>query len=253
MRTVFVRDEEVAFRDSAVFDKRCVVLIHGAGGSSFFFTPLWASMRNEVRLIIPDLPGHGESTGASPGSIEEYAGWLRDFLKEVEVSSFILGGHSMGGAIALAAALEKVKGLEGLILISTGARLKVHPKIFQGIREDFSGFCETCARMMVSEKAPPELVEEIAGELKKCAPAVMERDFACCDAFDVRSRLSEIDLPTLVVAGDEDVMTPLSYGEYLAQQIPHASLRIVKGAGHCPVFESPDVVTEAVRDFIRSL
>ncbi len=253
MRNVTIGDDVIAYKDSGGTEKKTIILIHGAGGTSFFFTPIWASLRGEYRLVIPDLPGHGESTGTPPGSIEGYVEWLRRFITEIEVNEFILGGHSMGGAIAQMAAIDKIEGLEGVILISTGAKLKVHPKIFEGIRSDFPSFCEQCASMMVSSKAFPELIQEIAANLKTASPAVVESDFAACDRFDVRDRLGEIDVPALIISGDEDVMTPLYYGEFLAQQIKESNLKIIKGAGHCPVFEDPDAVTLAIRDFVQSL
>jgi 3-oxoadipate enol-lactonase len=110
------------------------------------------------------------------------------------------------------------------VLISTGAKLKVHPKIFEGLKDDFGNFCRWLSGMVVGKNAPVELKDEILEQLMMTTPSVFLNDLRCCDAFDIRERLGEIDAPALVIAGTEDVLTPLCYAEYLAQNIRNATL-----------------------------
>ena len=76
-------------------------------------------------------------------------------------------------------------------------------------------------------------------------------DYRACDAFDVREQLKFITTPTLIVAGDVDHMTPLKYATFLAEQIPHADLRVVPEAGHMVMLEAAGTVSQAVADFLR--
>src|SRR5512132_1267351 len=116
MPEITVQGQIVQFQDSVKARRRTIVFLHGAGGSHHTFRDQWAGLKGAVRLVIPDLPGHGSSGGTPPESVDIHAAWVVDFLKEIRLDRFILAGHSMGGAIALQAALGGLKGLEALVL-----------------------------------------------------------------------------------------------------------------------------------------
>jgi pimeloyl-ACP methyl ester carboxylesterase len=78
-------------------------------------------------------------------------------------------------------------------------------------------------------------------------------DFRACDAFDVRERLGDISVPTLVIGGKDDRLTPPKFSEYLREHIPNARLLLVEEAGHMVMLEQPAVVTEAIADFLATL
>jgi pimeloyl-ACP methyl ester carboxylesterase len=84
-------------------------------------------------------------------------------------------------------------------------------------------------------------------------PAVTYGDWIADDTFDVMSRVQEIRVPTLVVCGAEDRLTPLKYHRFLAAQIPGAELTVIERAGHWVFWEQPDVFTQAVRHFLDRL
>src|SRR3990170_6353631 len=133
MPEITVQGRIVQFQDSVKASRRAIVFLHGAGGSHHTFRDQWAGMRGSVRMVIPDLPGHGRSGGPPLESVDACAAWVADFVKEIGLDRFLLAGHSMGGAIALQAALGGLKGLEALVLLGTGARLRISPVIFEGI------------------------------------------------------------------------------------------------------------------------
>ena len=84
-------------------------------------------------------------------------------------------------------------------------------------------------------------------------PATFLADFRACSGFDLMSRLNAIRIPTLVVSGDDDRLTPLKYGEYLATNIPGAVLKIIHGAGHLAMLEKPTEVNAVISSFVHSL
>jgi pimeloyl-ACP methyl ester carboxylesterase len=252
MRTVSVGSGAVAYLDSGEAEGKAVIFIHGSGGTSFSFTSVFAGLKGKMRMIIPDLPGHGESGGPPPNSIGGYSEWLRSFLTEIGVSDFMVAGHSMGGAIAQHLAIDNPPGLRGIVLISTGAKLKVHPKIFERLTDDFEDFCRWLSGMVVGKNAPVELKEEILKQLMMTDTSVFLNDFKCCDEFDIRERLGEIDVPALIIAGTEDGLTPLYYAEYLAQHIRNAALKIIDNAGHSSMLEAPGRVNGAVLEFVAT-
>ena len=253
MPEITVQGRIVQFQDSVKASRRAIVFLHGAGGSHHTFRDQWAGMRGAVRMVIPDLPGHGRSGGPPLESVDACATWLVDFVNEVGLDRFILAGHSMGGAIALQSALGSLKGLEALVLLGTGARLRISPVIFEGIGQRFREFAPELVGWMTSAASSDLLREDITNDVLSTRPDTFLADFHACNGFDVMDRLGAIRVPTLVVSGDDDRLTPLKYGEYLATNIPGAVLKIIHGAGHLVMLEKPNEVNAVITSFVHSL
>jgi pimeloyl-ACP methyl ester carboxylesterase len=253
MAEISVRDEVVWFQDSLKPSAHVILFLHGAGGSHHTFRDQWARLKGTARLIIPDLPGHAKSGGTPFETIPAAADWVADFVKELGLKKFILAGHSMGGAIALQAALNEIPGLEALILISSGAKLKVAPEIVSGIQERFREFAPELVNMMLSSETSSDLREDVLQDVLSTRPETYLADFRACTGFDRMSRIGAIRLPALVVNGAEDSLTPLKYGEFLAMNIPGAVLKILHGTGHLPILERPTELVAVITAFIHSL
>lgn len=255
MPEIYVRDSPVYvyFRDSLKASRHVILFLHGAGGSHHTFRDQWARLKGTARLIIPDLPGHARSGGAPFESIPAATEWLADFVKELGLKKFVLAGHSMGGAIALQAALNEVPGIEALILISSGARLKVAPEIVENIERRFKEFAPELVDRMLSPETSALLREDVLQSVLSTRPETYLADFRACTGFDVMNRIGVIRLPTLVVNGADDTLTPLKYGEYLAMNIPGAVLKILHGTGHLPILERPNELVACITAFLYSL
>jgi len=188
-----------------------------------------------------------------PVTAIEAARSLRRFLRAAGAAPAVLVGHSMGGAIAQAVALAQPDALRGLALVGTGARLRVHPKIFEALRRDPA----EAARMLVEwgfgPAAPQALRADGARDLLRCPPEVIEGDFRACDAFEVMAEVGRIRLPTLVVCGEQDVLTPPKYARFLHHQIPGSRLALVPDAGHYVMREQPAAVNAALAEFLGAL
>jgi pimeloyl-ACP methyl ester carboxylesterase len=86
--------------------------------------------------------------------------------------------------------------------------------------------------------------------LLSCRPEVLYGDFLACNRFDLREEVDRIDLPTLVICGEEDELTPVSYSESLHRRIKGSALEIIPGAGHMVMMEAPDPFNRVVQDFV---
>ena len=84
-------------------------------------------------------------------------------------------------------------------------------------------------------------------------PLAQMNDLLCCDKFDIMDRVEEINVPALVVCGDEDIMTPVKYSDYLAERMPSAERVLISGGTHHMFLEEPDLFNKAVDNFIKSL
>lgn len=231
-----------------------LLLIHGAGGTRFNWPPEIRRMGGMGVLSI-DLPGHGDSESESESSIEGYAERIISWMKSLNLKQAVVGGHSMGGAIALTMSKLAPEQVAGLILVSTGARLRVHPKILEltSDAEQFQGAAELVTSWSFSEGVDKRLRELALVRLKEVKAEVAHSDFQACNSFDLMGQLGQIRAPTLVICGEEDLMTPVKYSHYLADQISGASLFIIPGAGHMVMLERPEVVAEKIKEFVQEL
>jgi pimeloyl-ACP methyl ester carboxylesterase len=228
------------------------LFIHGAGGSH----RTWRrqhELSKEFRLILLDLPGHGESGGEGEATITGYAAYVADYIASNRLRNVVLCGHSMGGAIALHLALNEPKLLNGLVLVGTGARLRVLPAIFALIREDFSLAVQGMAGFLFYQSAPPALVEEERELLSHNSPELLLKDFTACDSFDIMERVDEIRLPSLVVCGKDDRLTGSTYSELLHQKISGSRFVLFEQCGHMPMLEQSEAFNEILSSFAKEL
>ena len=223
-----------------------LVLVHGAGGTRLHW-PAELRRLPDVTVYTLDLPGHGRSSGPGCSTISCYAEAVVAFLDAIGVPQATVVGHSMGGAITMALALDFADRVAGLVLMATGARLRVAPAILEGIQSDFEKTVEMITRLAWSAEASPKLTILGRQALLGTSPDVLLGDFVACDRFNVVEGLEEIGKPTLIIAGSADQLTPIKYARFLAEHIPCASLVTLEGAGHMVMLERPAEVVQAVR------
>lgn len=231
-----------------------LVLVHGAGGTHLHWPEELRALPGR-RVVALDLPGHGGSPGPSSRSIAAYSRSVLALLDALAIPAAVIAGHSMGGAIALTAALEAPARLAGLVLVGTGARLRVSPAVLQATADPvaLAAAARSMADFAFGSLGGAPLREAHARGLVACPAGVAHGDFQACDAFDVMARLGELRLPALVVCGSEDRLTPPKYSEHLRDRIAGARLELVPGAGHMVMQEAPARVAGAVEAFLASL
>jgi pimeloyl-ACP methyl ester carboxylesterase len=232
---------------------RTCLFVHGAGGSGSVWIRQLEGLAETARVLALDLPGHGQSGGDGCARIDDYAAAVQGFLEVAKLGKVVLGGHSMGGGVAQAVALAHPELLDGLILVGTGARLRVLPKIFELLEKDYPEGVQFINDLALSPSTMQALKDAVRVQTLETRQQVTIGDFTACNAFDVMERIRTLGVPTLVVVGRDDQLTPLRYSEFLARAIPGARLVIAERAGHYVHLEQPDLVNRAIRDFLASL
>jgi pimeloyl-ACP methyl ester carboxylesterase len=224
-----------------------LLFIHGSGasGQSWGLQTLYFPNSEAI-----SLPGHPDGEPCS--SITEYTEWVHNYIHKKDYHNVVLAGHSLGGGIALLYALKYGSDLEGLVLIGTGARLRVHPDTLALVKGMIGD--EVAWRTYVESTPLPDPRLRLARDIKiRIGPAVLLNDFMCCDKFDVMEHVQNIKLPTLIIAGTEDTMTPVKYSQYLAKKIPGAKLAMINNATHYVTMEKPDEVNRAIKEWLAGL
>lgn len=226
------------------------VLIHGAGSQYMDFPSL---MRRELQTIALDLPAHGRSPQHGAISIENYAQDVIAFLDAMNLEKVILVGHSMGGAIAQQIALDYSERLEGLILIATGAKLEVNPAIIEGIISNPIETARSVTKWSWGDGVDDNLIQQGVKHLLQTPVEVIQADYIACNEFDVRDRLSDIQIPTLVIAGAKDKMTRLAWNEELTEKIPNSQIKIFEDNGHQVHVEQVEAVIKIISEWSKTL
>jgi pimeloyl-ACP methyl ester carboxylesterase len=198
------------------------------------------------------LPGHGESEGRGEDTISGYLQQVIGWLDSIRLTRVVWVGHSMGGAISLTAALTAPERTAGLVLVGTGARLRVNPAILEAVGQPatFPQAVDTIIKWAFSPQASERLTRLARNRMAQTPPEVLLGDFSACDQFDAMARLGKITVPTMILCGKDDKLTPEKYSHYLAENIPNASLHVIEAAGHMVMLERPKQVAKAVREFL---
>lgn len=227
-----------------------LIFVHGAGGSR----ERWQFQTDyfpESEAV--SLPGHPE--GKPCTSVEEYAGWLHGYIQQQGYKDVVLAGHSMGGAIVQLYALKYPQELKALILMGTGARLRVHPTYLNELKEAIEGNLAPWKQRLEEQHrlVDPEIAQRMIELQMSFGPEVNLSDMLCCDKFDLMEEVHKIKLPTLVICGSQDEMTPAKFAQYLASRIQGAKQVIIEGGTHAVNLEKPREFNRALAEFLESL
>jgi 3-oxoadipate enol-lactonase len=213
-----------------------------------------------LRLLLPDLRGHGESEPSPPPyTLIDLAEDLRQLLDHLALERVMLGGLSMGGYVALAFAARYPERLRAFFLFDT------HPK--PDTPEGRRGRAETAARVRrggVSEVADEQVDKLVGGRNVDPEVVALTRKMvldmsiegmvgsltAMAARLDSTPVLPTILCPTMVLVGSEDAITPPTMAREMAAAIPGAELVEIPAAGHLAPLEQPAAVNAAMRDFI---
>jgi pimeloyl-ACP methyl ester carboxylesterase len=227
-----------------------IIFIHGSGWN----THMWYSQRNYLKslmeVILVDLPGHGESSGDGCESIEELSDVIYEMIKTTDIGGCYVAGHSLGGAIALSLSLAHPDILKGIILIGTGARLRVLPQILEGIVNDKENTVRNIGELAFSKNTSSALKNQAFYETMKCKTEVIHKDFSACNRFDAMNTVNSILIPALIICGNEDALTLPKYSLYLHEAINDSQLTLIDDAGHMVMMEKPMEVNKAIEEFV---
>ena len=241
-----------------------LVLLHGFPLDSRIWREQIAALSDRFRVIAPDLRGFGQSKANDSFSMESLADDVHALLADVQALPCILGGLSMGGYVALAYAKKYPTDLRGLALIDTKAEGDTaegkagREKMIELARTQ--GTKAVAGQMMPKMVAPdadktrPQVKRELDQIMNAQTPVTIEHALAAMrDRPDLVANLASIAVPTLVIVGEHDAITPPAGAEKMSKAIPKSTYVVIRGAGHMSPMEQPQQVTDALRRFASGL
>lgn len=248
-----------------------LVLVHGLGGSWQTWLANLEALAAEHRVIAVDLPGFGASDPLPEDApFDAHADSVQAVLAALRLERAVLVCHSMGGLVGVRLAADPSVDLAGLVLVNAGG-VRLTPWRLRGIVAGFTAFNAVFALPGVASAfaARPRLRRALlrgmvadprrvpAAQLREMLPLMAARGFlhalttgaATANTVDP----SSVRCPTLLLWGRDDRVLPLREAETLSGRIADAKLKVIDGAGHCPMFERPEAVDTAVLRFAASV
>lgn len=242
-----------------------VVLLHPFPAHHEFWLPVSRLLSTRYRLIMPDLRGHGESgLGEGPATMAKHAADVARVMDAAGVDRAVIVGVSIGGYTAFEFWRRFRERVSALVLCDTKApqdtpearagRLQAADDV---LKRGTEPFFESMLPKLLGEttrRSRPDLVEGALRMMRKMSPediAGVQRGMA--ERPDSVATLKTINVPTLIITGDEDISTGVPEAELMKQNIPGSEMRVVAKAGHYSPWEQPEEVGKLLRGFLDSV
>jgi pimeloyl-ACP methyl ester carboxylesterase len=239
-----------------------VVLLHPFPASHELWLPAAQSLTSRYRVILPDLRGHGASeSGEGPATMEKHAGDLARVMDDAAVGRAAFAGVSIGGYILFEFWRHYRGRVASLAFIDTKAqpdndqaranRLQSAADVLEKGVEQFVDSMVPKLLGETTQRTRPDLIDSARKLMLRMSPqdiSLVQRGMA--ERPDSVSTLKTINVPTLIVVGDEDTLSTPSDGELMRQNIFGGQMKVIPHAGHYAVWEQPEDVGKVMRQFL---
>jgi 3-oxoadipate enol-lactonase len=232
-----------------------ILFLHGVGSDKSVWSPQLDHFGRERRAIALSYPGYGASDFAPDATREDYAAVVVAVMDALEIERAHICGLSLGGVVAIAIHAAASHRCASLILADTFA---VHPDgqaIFDRSEEasrtiGMRALAEARAGALLGKAAGPAIHRGVIDTMSAIDPAAYVIAARAVWLADQRTRAAEIDVPTLVLVGNEDTITPPALSSELAALIRGAEMNIIPAAGHLANIEQPEAFNAAIDSFL---
>jgi pimeloyl-ACP methyl ester carboxylesterase len=243
---------DIFYRIKGVEKNSPIIFIHGLAGDSRFFHNQLNYFGKSNKTIAIDLPGHGRSSHITEHSIDLYSRSIEAVAQKENIDSYILAGHSMGGAVSIENYLKNKDRVKAIILISTSYSFHITKKLIDASIDDFDN---------LFNKIFPKIFHKRSGIFMSAAQENLSEDhkkaitgdLILCSKINYSEQLESIDIPVLLIANKFDRMMPVYLTEEMHWKIKNSKLVIFNDEGHVPFFENSDEFNSAVDEFIQSI
>ena len=234
-----------------------IVFLHGVGSDKSVWRPQLYHFSATRRAVAFDYPGYGDSDPAPEGTgRDDYAAAILSAMDGLRIDRAHVCGLSLGGVVAIAMHHAASARCASLILADSFA---LHPDgraIYDrsiAASTDLRAMAEARVDILLAQPADLEVRRAVVDTMARIDPAAYRIGAEAVWLADQRDRAARIDVPTLVLCGIEDKVTPPSLSEELTRLIPGARMQLIPRAGHIANLENRDAFNRAVEVFVGSL
>ena len=248
-----VPDRSLPMLDTGI-GKETVVFLHGLFGSPNNWLSLMKDLSNSYRVVAPSLPIDRQPDRLKNGvkSISELTCHIADIIDGLQLKNFVVCGNSLGGLIGIDYCLRHPNRVAGLVLVGSaglyessvtnGAKPRVSREFVRSVIAGIFYNDELVTDELVEEWYQTIHDREYVRFILRLSRATHQRNVA--------DELYKLSLPTMIVWGRNDVITPPHVAERFKSQIPGARLQYIDHCGHAPSIEQPEILTKIIHEFL---
>lgn len=248
---------------------RTIVFSHGFGCDQHMWRLITGSFEDDYQIVLFDHVGAGKSDlsaydRAKYSTLEGYATDVLEICTELGLADVIFVGHSVSAMVGVIASLREPALFKSLILVGPSPRYINENGYVGGFTrsgvDDLLSFLETnhlgwsaaMAPLIMANLDRPELAEELQNSFCATDPEIARQFARVTFLSDNRADLANLTIPTLVLQCSEDVIAPLSVGEFCSRQIPDNKMVVLNATGHCPQLSAPDEVIAEIKKYLAT-
>jgi len=247
----------IGYTEAGGGDATPIVFLHGVGSDKSVWRPQLEHFGAERRAVAFDYPGYGDSDPAPDGtSRDDYAEAIHSALHALGIERAHVCGLSLGGVVAIALCHAVPNHCASLILADSFAQHPDGRAIFDRSlagSADLRAMAEARVDVLLAQPADPIVRNEVVETMARIDPAAYRIGAEAVWLADQGDRAHAIRVPTLVICGSEDRVTPPALSLALTQLIPGARSELIEGAGHIANLEQPDAFNALVGGFVRGV
>lgn len=235
-----------------------VIILHGWGLSSERFTSLAQGLQKTgYRVFVPDFPGFGKSSMPSyPLHLSDYVDFLDTYVQKKKLDSYVLIGHSFGGRVTLKYSEVARPGLHGIVLTGTPGVTPIAKKklfLFIFLAKIGKFFFSAWPLSLFREKIRLWYYHLVGAREFNKAQGVMRETFKLIVQEELLTAMKRISVPSLLVWGSLDTITPVWIAQKMHEIIKHSKLIIIPDRDHGVPYKDPELFIQHIRTFMHSL
>ncbi|MFH1780554.1 MAG: alpha/beta hydrolase [Candidatus Nealsonbacteria bacterium] len=227
-----------------------ILILHGWGSRAEKWSKVKKLLENHgYNVLVPDLPGFGENPILSrPWSMDDYVGWVKEYCDKNNLFQIILAGHSFGGGLAASFSSKFSGEIKKLILVDSAIIRVKYPQmeLLARIAKILKVFSFLPFYKLIRKFFYKFVISDyvgLEGAMRETYLGVVKKDLSGC--------LSFISVPTLLIWGKEDKITPLKDAWAIKERIVGSKIEIMPNVKHCPYLEAPEILVEKIVNFIK--
>ncbi|WP_461169547.1 alpha/beta fold hydrolase [Arthrobacter sp. Z1-15] len=252
-------------------DGPVMMFAHGFGCDQGMWQRLVPRFSRDYRIVLFDHMGAGNSdidsySSAKYSSLDGYTSDVQDIMSELDLRDVTFVGHSVGGMMGVAAAAADPSRFKALVFLASSPSYMDYPEdgyvggtsqrdireLLDSLDSNYMVWAAAMAPVIMGNPESPQLHSELEGSFCRINPTIAREFARVAFLSDVRHLLPDVTVPTLVMQCSEDLLAPVHVGTYTQEQLPHATLAVMKATGHLPHVSAPAETADTIISYLQA-